>query len=204
MNTLTRLFGGATLVGAAMLSMTGAKADVLLNFAGTQAGTAGTTNFIYDLNLPVNSTLRTGDFVTFYDVAGLTMASINAARSRTSAFAISTALVGQTPPTQAPPDNPNMLNVTFTYTGGNLTGPTDQPPGSNPLAELFIGSTFSTVGQNANFFSAQSFNNGTGQAAFNTTSVAGPSAVPEPGSVALLIGIGVTGAGFLIRRKRSK
>ena len=203
MQTLSRMFGGAALVGAAMLSMTGAKADILLNFVRTQAGpSAGLTTFVYDVNLPVNSVLRTGDFMTFYDVAGLASASVNAANSRTSLFNITFQNVGVTPPTQTPPDDARFPNVTFTYTGTNFTGPTDQPPGSSPLAELFINSTNSAIFQNANFYSAQSFNNGTGAAAFNTTSVAGPGAVPEPGAVAMLVGMGVTGVGFLTRRRR--
>lgn len=37
-----------------------------------------------------------------------------------------------------------------------------------------------------------------------TLNVRGPVAVPEPGSVALLIGLATTGAGFLSRRKRAR
>ena len=42
-----------------------------------------------------------------------------------------------------------------------------------------------------------------GSLAFNFAATSSPAAVPEPGSLALLAGMGLTGAGFLARRRKN-
>lgn len=71
-------------------------------------------------------------------------------------------------------------------------------PGQNAFAYSFSGvnPSFTTGGT----FPAQFINSFTA----SSTGTFSTSAVPEPGSVALLVGMGVTGASFLARRRRAK
>jgi hypothetical protein len=222
---LFRTLSGAALVGAAMMSMTGAKADLVVNFVGTQAGTvAGTTDFVYQLNLPINNRLTTNDFATFYDVFGvsgtggmvLSSATVGGTTytAQSTAFTPSEQLVGLTPPFTAQPDSPTLENVTFTYTGGTTLGPTDQVSTSS-LGLVALVSSSSTVNVGTTPYAAQAerVDPQTGQiiAANNVTFVTGPNpaappppGVPEPGSVALMVGSAVSGSFFLLRKRRSK
>ena len=85
-------------------------------------------------------------------------------------------------------------NVTAMLTNANANG----------FSQYTLSGSFSNNAIAANT-TLNVFNNG--NARFNITNVnalGGVGAVPEPGSVALLVGLGVTGAGFAAKRRRAR
>ena len=81
-------------------------------------------------------------------------------------------------------------------------------PNSNALTPFTLSSGFAS-GLNTLDFIVHNNADGQGNPEFTAfradglNLTANPAAVPEPGSVAMLVGLGVTGAGFLARRKRA-
>ena len=116
-----------------------------------------------------------------------------------------------------------MLLETFTLTGlpnfGGSYAPITFTSALHPL--LTAGSTYylyeaetgtewnawnvnSIVETGPHLYSADNItyaNGSNGQGAFRVTVT--PAATPEPGSIALLVGMSISGAGFLIRRRRN-
>lgn len=180
-----------TLAGLALAATTGAHADFIPELRG---GAPVGNVYTYDIRLTGDTTAVSGSFFTFYDFAGLVPGATTF--SGNPNFTFSTQNTGITPAFQAPPDNPTLPNVTFTYNGPNVAGPSDpfvtvMLTSSNPFSGVFTP------------FSGATRNTANGSPANNTTFVLGPNAnVPEPGSIALLIGGTVSGAVVLRRRKR--
>ena len=95
--------------------------------------------------------------------------------------------------------SPGGVTVTFTGTvaGGGTVTQTFTHAANDSLTTVTFGSAFAdltsfTINQTAPY---NQFDNIVVGAAVTTT--------PEPGSVALLVGMGMTGAGFLVRRRRN-
>ncbi len=135
-----------------------------------------------------------GTFFTIYDFAGYVPGTAAATASNWTATA---QLVGETPSLTNPPDNPNIYNLVFTYTGPVETGPLT-------LDGFTAESTSGTLNTNG-FFSYQA------QKTANTSSpdqglgpIDIPTAVqtttPEPASLALMGG-GLVALAALGRRK---
>jgi hypothetical protein len=139
----------------------------------------------YSADVGGGSAVQVGDFVTFYDILGFVSGSAPAG------WTVTTANVGVTPPNVSPPDSPTILNVTYTYNGAPIAGPT------NLVGFSFI-STFGATGL--------------GWFASDSTSISGPTSgtavqtigrlvtpVPEPASLAAL---GLGAVALLRRRAR--
>ena len=134
-----------------------------------------------------------GTFFTIYDFAGYVPGTVAATASDWTA---TVALVGPTPSLTSPPDNPNLYNLVFTYTGPVETGPLT-------LDGFSAESTSGTLNKNG-FFSYQA------QKTANTSApdqglgpINIPNAVqttPEPASLALMGG-GLVAFAALGRRK---
>ena len=139
-----------------------------------------------------------GTFFTIYDILGFVSATTTA-----PGWLVSTQNVGVTPSSinGSTIDNPNIVNVTFTY-----TGPVVHANGSTvPFTGFRVVSTLNGVNANGNFTSQATKD--AGDSIGNTDQVVGPvsvpaSAVPEPASMAL-IGGGLIGLAVLGRRKRA-
>ena len=77
--------------------------------------TGSTPNFTwnYSANVTVDQTINTGDFFTIYDFGTIAPGS----NTQPTGWTFSQALVGPTAALTSPTDNPNILNLTWTYTG---------------------------------------------------------------------------------------
>lgn len=195
-NTFIAALAGLTLLGGQ------ARAD--LQFSAPSA--AGNL-FTYDVNfsnsidsgsgLP-SQRLENGNFLTLYDIAGLNSVTINPAYL--SLFTVSQQMVGITPVGTGPTDNPALPNVTLTYIGPTTT--IDQ----SFTAALTVNSAFTTVnplgqytGQTTKNVGASA---GTPVGAIGFVAVPGVDATtPEPGSLALLAGAGLSGSLVALRRR---
>ena len=76
-------------------------------------GSAPSFTWNYSANVTVNETINTGDFFTIYDFSSIMPTTHN----EPTGWTFSTSLIGQTPSLVGPTDNPNLWNVTWTYTG---------------------------------------------------------------------------------------
>jgi hypothetical protein len=158
--------------------------------------------YLYDVDVEQNETLNTGDFFTFFDVNGL-VANTEIAptgwsymTNLTGPTATGTSSVS-TPLT----DNPNIENVTFTYTGSTSVD------GFQSLGNFGFDST-DPLGTAAEGFSAIAQVTTTPSSTnSNSTYYLGPSgtpAVPEANTAALT-GFGAIGLmGLMLRTRKSR
>ena len=210
---------GLVLVGILLLMNPGqARADILLTVV--TAGTPSGSNFLYtyDVMLTPGSVVHTAgggvntgftpsnNFFTLYDIPGLVAGSITYGGALAAAgnSAFSTQNTGITPTTEIPKpsDDPAVVNISTFWTGPDVaaTGVMAVDLGTMSFLSIFpLGDVnhmlaFTGASQKLEMFPALVANN-TGQ-------VAGPSGVPEPGTLALLA-IGLPIIGGLYYRRRS-
>jgi opacity protein-like surface antigen len=159
--------------------------------------------FRYQGTLGPDEGVRSGDRLVIRDFAGYIDGSIFGGGPNLTA---STELVSADPLTPGFNDDPNLVNLVFTYTGPDFraSGGPFQPFNFNNLGAR---STFSGLTQDA-FFTLTTKNNpdgapgGSGTAVFTLGQVTVPTAVPEPASWAMMIGgFGLIGAAT---RRRSR
>ena len=155
----------------------------------------------YGVVLTSDSNLNTGDYFTIFDFAGLKPMT----STQPMGWMFSSASTGGNPAQTVPNDDPMLQNLTWTYTGAQLTG------------QVGLG-TFSAVSTNApsdtrGNFASQTHSSATGSAEKNVTDTLTPSTtmmvdpvdpvppgVPEPATIALF-GIGLP---FAVRYLRGK
>ena len=77
--------------------------------------TGSSPNFTwnYSANVTVDETINHGDFFTIYDFSSIMPTTHN----EPAGWTFSTALIGPTPSLVSPTDNPNLWNLTWTYSG---------------------------------------------------------------------------------------
>ena len=202
----TSLSFGAILAAAGILTLGGAQAHADLQFT---APTVVGNLYTYDLNfsnsidggtgLPAQR-LQSGNFATLYDIAGITSTSLNPAFA--SMFTLTQQTTGITAFGTAPTDGA-LPNLTVTYTGPTVTA--DQ----SFAGLLHVNSTFTTVNTRGQYTGETTKNAGaaagTPVGAIGFVSVPGTTAAtPEPGSLALLVGAGLSGSVFAFRRRRNR
>ncbi len=100
---------GLVAIGASILT---ARGDIIPTLSSTAPAVGGFT-WNYSANVTVDETINTGDFFTIYDFGNISPGS----NMQPTGWAFSTALLGVTPGLVTPTDNPNILNLTWTYTG---------------------------------------------------------------------------------------
>ncbi len=149
----------------------------------------------YATNVTVNQIVQTGDYFTIYDFGSLMPGS----NVQPANWTFSSSLVGTTPGTVLPTDNPNVLNLTWTYTG------TTPITGSSFLGLFSVVSATNQM-TTANFTAHATRADGplAGTKIDNIGTVGVP--VPEMSALAPIIGIcGIGFAGFMtsfLRRRR--
>jgi hypothetical protein len=104
-----------------------AHADLIPTLTSLPTASGGNFAYDYDINLGAGEKQDPGStagedpagtFVTIYDIAGFVSASASDAD-----WTVSTQLLGLTPSSVTAPDDPGLMNVTFTYNGPTVFGP---------------------------------------------------------------------------------
>ena len=179
-----------------------AQANIIIALNSVTGPVAGQFTWSYEGSLQAGAeTTETSNnpnfptFFTLYDVGGL----VSGSETQPLGWTATEQLVGVTPSGISPTDSASVVNITWTYTGSQVTGPVD-----------FGAFTFkSTEGNNGLFinFSQQDTKDNPGQLDDDTRlsgfgSIVGPSAsqVPEPLTLSIF-GAGLAGAAALRRRK---
>lgn len=178
------------LLGLAVSAAIG-RADINPGFGSVSDGNVG-VKWTYFANVTDEQNAMAGDYFTIYDFGSI----IPNSNLQPAGWTFSTSLVGPTPAQTNAPDNPNILNLTWTYTGPTIIGAT--PAGKN-LGPFSVETN--TREQKFGFFAAQgtlAIGPNAGSHVGNAGQLVVP--VPEPSSVALIFAAGL---GFaLVGRRR--
>src|SRR5438046_6823780 len=157
-----------------------ARGDIIPTLSSV-TGSSPNFTWNYAANVTVDETINTGDFFTIYDFGTIAPGS----NTQPTGWTFSQALLGPTPPLVNATDNPNILNLTWTYTG------------STPIsgsAALGIFSVITSTDQlKVGQFSAEATRNSGPNAGTKVDNI-GNVSVPVPESSALLPIIGVCAA----------
>ena len=176
----------------------------------SHSGSPGDVTYVYNVFLGLDTRVSPGEQITFYDYNGLltggadtpTFSGLGGA-----SYTITTPLLGANPPntTQLAGDDPTLQNVTLTYNGVTLANGTATQELLGTLT-LHSANAENTVGD-FTAFAANSIKDSNGTPSGNQAFVFGPNlgpaaTTPEPGTWAMLLGMGVSGAAFARRRTR--
>ncbi|HEV2045164.1 MAG TPA: hypothetical protein VGQ95_01050 [Chthoniobacterales bacterium] len=171
---------GLVAIGASILT---ARGDIIPTLSSTAPAVGGFT-WNYSANVTVDETINNGDFFTIYDFGSIVPAS----NMQPAGWVFSTALLGVTPGLVSPTDNPNILNLTWTYMG---TTPI------NGAAALGIFSVITSTDQlKVGQFTAEATRNSGPNAGTKIDNI-GNVSVPVPEMSALLPILSVCAAGLL-------
>src|ERR1700704_2975539 len=99
------------LAAISALSLT-ARADIIPTLSSV-TGSSPNFTWNYSANVTINETINAGDFFTIYDCGSIAPGS----NTQPTGWTFSQALVGPTAALTSPTDNPNILNLTWTYSG---------------------------------------------------------------------------------------
>src|SRR5438105_11518639 len=180
------------LLAAITIVSLSARADIIPTLSSV-TGSSPTFTWNYSANVTVDETVNAGDFFTIYDFGTIAPGS----NTQPTGWTFSQALLGPTPALTNPTDNPNILNLTWTYTGATpIVG----------SAALGIFSVITSTDQlKVGQFTAEATRNSGPNAGTKVDNI-GTVSVPVPESSALLPIIGVCGAvvlSTLLRRQRA-
>jgi hypothetical protein len=193
---------------AVAVAMSGGKANAgLLPVSVTVQPEAGNFRWTYSVVLPTDMKLQAGSYFTIYDFAGYqagsaTVSSANPDPSYSQYWKLTTTNMGPTPDRLNPQDDPNIANLTFTYTGPEI------PSGQLTLGNFVATSTFGATA--ASFFTATNPQALSGNIDSNITSTLapqgtegpGPVSTPEPTTLVLAgLGLPLIGLRRVFRRK---
>jgi hypothetical protein len=158
------------------------------------SGSSPNFTWNYSANVTVDQTVNTGDFFTIYDFGSIAPGS----NTQPTGWTFSQALVGPTAALTSPTDNPNILNLTWTYNG------TTPISGSAALG-IFSVITSTDQLKDGQFTAQATRNSGpnAGTKVSNIGNVAVP--VPEPSTLFPILGVCVAAAlsSRLLRRQRA-
>jgi hypothetical protein len=175
-------------------SLQTARGDIIPSFDSAFAfGNNSVWN--YTANVVSLTSVQTGDFFTIYDFGNF----IPGSNSQPVGWALTSSLVGTTPGMVLPTDNPSVLNLTWTYDGPTITGPSLDIG----LFRVTVVGPVSPLGI-SQFASQSTLAAGpaAGTKVQNIGAIPIPVAIPEPGTTALLaIGAAFLGRSIFRRRK---
>jgi hypothetical protein len=184
---------------ACFVAIAAVRGDIIPVFTGTSPSGTNTV-WGYQIDITTNQQVTTGDFFTIYDFGPF----ISGSNVQPSGWTFSSSLVTAPPAGVTPPDDPTLLNLTWTYTG-SATIPTNSTVG--PFSVTVAGTQFQEAPQTrAAFFAAQATRasgNDAGSKINNVGQVPVPVAVPEPTTLSLLA-LGAAGAAAKALRRRRK
>jgi len=202
----TVALAGLAIVGAGAANAQG----ITVSFIGPVTGAPGDFSYNYQFFLQPQTKVQAGDVITFYDFNGLLTGGGHAPSfvgSLGATYSITTPLLGIDPPGTAKlaGDDPTLPNVSLTYTGPTISNLGNVSQG---LGTVTIQSTNGpNVGGDFTPYAASSTNTANNSPAGNQSFVTGPNTpvvTPEPGTWALLVGMGISGGVFARRRNRRK
>ena len=171
-------------------------ADINVNFASTSS-TSTTTLWNYTINVTSFQEAHPGDFFTIYDFGNI----IPASNVQPAGWTFSTSLLGPTPAQINAPDNPAILNLTWTYNGPIIPSST---LGIGPF-QVAIAGPGRTQFRNSYFAGQGTMSTGpsAGSVIGNIAPIVVPREVPEPATFALIFGVGGLGlVGRALARRR--
>ena len=179
------------LAAIGMVSLT-ARADIIPTLSSV-TGSSPNFTWNYSANVTINQTINTGDFFTIYDFGSIAPGS----NTQQAGWTFSQALVGPTAALTSPTDNPNILNLTWTYSGtAPITG----------SAALGIFSVITSTDQlKTGQFTAQATRNSGASAGTKISNIGDVSVpVPEPSALLPIIGGGAVAVfSGLLRRQNA-
>ncbi len=152
-------------------------------------GSAPNFTWNYTANVTVDQTVNSGDFFTIYDFSAI----MPTTTTQPTGWTFSTSLLGPTPANVSPTDNPNLYNLTWTYSGSAIAG-------SSALGMFTV--VTSTDQEKIGVFTAQATRTSGPQAGTKIANI-GSETVPVPEPSALLPLLGVAAAAiFTVRLRR--
>ena len=154
--------------GLLALALIGPAQAGMIPAAVTVPPSGGAFQYAYHIELPSDYKVQTGDFFTIYDFNGL----VPGTNLQPAGWSLTTSLLGPNPPHILPADNPAILNLTWTYSGATINGPSD-------LGEFEVNSSFGPNTIDVQFAS-QDHGVLTGRAVGNYTFTSGPDDAPTP------------------------
>jgi hypothetical protein len=185
-----------TIYGRAFLALAAtsliAQADIIPSF-NSIVPNGGNFQFNYTATVTGDQMVETGDFFTIYDFNGL----IPNSGSMPADWSYSSALIGRTPSQTNPPDDPTILNITFTYMGTTpIIGPAD-------LGTFSAVSTFS--GSHSGYFAGEGTLISNGRKVDNVGVI--PVPVPDVSTFSQILevcGLGILGFAVSSLRNRNR
>ena len=173
-----------------------ANADIIPSFDGASAF-GNTAVWNYSIDVTELASVTTGDYFTIYDFGNF----IPGSNSQPIGWSLTTSLVGTTPGQINPTDNPSLLNLTWTFIGPTIVGPSSNigdfrvtilgPVGAQATSQFAALATRSS-GPNA------------GTKLANIGAINVPTAIPEPSAVTLLAFGGMCVIARAINRHRRR
>ena len=175
---------GLVLVGSSVLI---ARGDIIPTLSSV-TGSSPNFTWNYSANVTVDETVNHGDFFTIYDFSSI----MPSTTTQPAGWTFSTSLLGPTAPLTTPTDNPNLWNVTWTYTG------------TAPISGSAALGIFSVVTNTDQLKTGQFTAEATRSNDPKNTKVSniGSVSVPVPESTALLPIIGVCAAALVSTLRR--
>lgn len=181
------------------------RADIIPTFIGAApSASPQSTDWSYTINITDEQNANTGDFFTIYDFSSVEPFALSAPVGWT----FSAQLVGVTASQTNPTDDVSLYNLTWTYSGPTIIG--NSPDGKNigPFTVTTAGAydpDFPPVMRSGQFTARGTLAQGpnAGSSVSNIGIVSVPAAIPEPSTIALVIGTGGLGVfGRALARRR--
>ena len=181
---------------ALVAAISALRADIIPSFAGTSPSGTNTV-WGYRIDITSGAQVTAGDFFTIYDFGPF----IAGSNIQPTGWTFSSSLVTAPPSGTLPPDNPNISNLTWTYTGSTPISASNIGPFSVTVAtSQFQGAPQTRPG----YFAAQATRApGPDSGKLNNVGrIPVPVPIPEPTTISLLA-LAVAGSALkAIRRRR--